>query len=85
MSIYISIVSAAPAVSHIISDNIVYVCGKDRDELIGLALALKTDRYLRGKDYPYISYNDKHLAEFDYYGSSSMENEKFAAVLPELV
>ena len=66
-------------------DNIVFVCGRDRDELIGLALALKTDRYLRGKDYPYISYNDKHLAEFDYYGSSSMENEKFAAVLPELV
>ena len=53
--------------------------------MIGLALALKTDRYLRGKDYPYISYNDKLLAEFDYYGSSSMENEKFAAVLPELV
>ena len=62
----------------------IYICGRDSDELIGLALALKTDRYLRGIRRSDIYYNDKTIASFDSYGTNSMP-KAYQNALPKSV
>ena len=62
----------------------IYICGRDSDELIGLALALKTDRYLRGIRRSDIHYNDKTIASFDSYGTNSMP-KAYQNALPKSV
>ena len=52
--------------------------------MIGLALAIKTDRYLRGIRRSEIYYNDKTIASFDSYGTNSMP-KAYQNALPKSV
>ena len=45
--------------------NILYVCSKNNDELVGMSLAFMTDGYLNNHDWS-ITYDDKSMVEFGY-------------------
>ena len=48
-----------------VDSKVLYICGKNNDELVGLSLAFITDGYLNDKNWS-VSYDDKSMAEFGY-------------------